>query len=291
MKSAIAAVLCLAFAVGASGQTPTTYDTGKGHGTPPIPTVQSEQPKTLPAIVITSDYYAQPKTLILHALNNSGRDITGYIITIRHKNPDGTVDKGWSGATSDMLSSLITIQMAKDPAAEERAQRENGIGPFTTGTTLDITMYNVNSPDVVVAADAVFYADGSFDEGEEQAFKQLLAMRQSQLLAMKKANEILRNALADTTNDHPAATAITGLAKAAADSLAHNPDGPYDTEHFQMPNLQGDIQTLRNMQQPQPYGPQKGKTERERLAQYVEEQEKRVELMTPHCHLEIALKQ
>jgi hypothetical protein len=31
--------------------------------------------------------------------------------------------------------------------------------------------------------------------------------------------------------------------------------------------------------------------ERERLTQYVEEQEKRVELMTPHCHLEIALKQ
>jgi hypothetical protein len=39
------------------------------------------------------------------------------------------------------------------------------------------------------------------------------------------------------------------------------------------------------------HGPQKGKTERQRLTQYVEEQEKRVELMTPHCHLEIALKE
>jgi hypothetical protein len=35
----------------------------------------------------------------------------------------------------------------------------------------------------------------------------------------------------------------------------------------------------------------KGKSERERLTQYVQNQEKRVELMTPHCHLEIALKQ
>jgi hypothetical protein len=34
-----------------------------------------------------------------------------------------------------------------------------------------------------------------------------------------------------------------------------------------------------------------GTTERERLSRYVEEQEKRVELITPHCHLEIALKQ
>jgi hypothetical protein len=29
--------------------------------------------------------------------------------------------------------------------------------------------------------------------------------------------------------------------------------------------------------------------ERERLKQYVDEQEKRIELMTPHCHLEIAV--
>jgi len=34
-----------------------------------------------------------------------------------------------------------------------------------------------------------------------------------------------------------------------------------------------------------------GKTERERVIQYVERLEKRVELMTPQCHLEIALKQ
>jgi hypothetical protein len=31
-------------------------------------------------------------------------------------------------------------------------------------------------------------------------------------------------------------------------------------------------------------------TERERLTLFVERQERQVELMTPHCHLEIALK-
>jgi hypothetical protein len=47
-----------------------------------------------------------------------------------------------------------------------------------------------------------------------------------------------------------------------------------------------DHSTLQNIQRPQ-----KGTTERERLTQYLEEQEKRVELMTPHCHLEITLKE
>jgi hypothetical protein len=37
--------------------------------------------------------------------------------------------------------------------------------------------------------------------------------------------------------------------------------------------------------------PQEGMTERERLTQYVEEQEKKVELMTAHCHLEISVPQ
>jgi hypothetical protein len=36
-------------------------------------------------VSITSDYYVQPKVLVLHAFNNSGKDIIGYHITIRNK--------------------------------------------------------------------------------------------------------------------------------------------------------------------------------------------------------------
>src|SRR6266403_123582 len=100
MKATIVAVLCVAFAIRTTGQATTTYDTGIGHGIPPIPTVHSEIPNKLPAVVITSDYYAQPKVLVVHALNNSGKDITGYTFIIRHKNADGTIDKG--GRTEHM---------------------------------------------------------------------------------------------------------------------------------------------------------------------------------------------
>jgi hypothetical protein len=123
MKSAITAVLCIAFAVRTSGQTTTTYDTGIGQGVPPIPTVQSTAPNSLPAMAITSDYYAQPKVLVLHALNNSGKDITGYTIIIRHKKADGTLDEnGRSESMEDMLGVLITTEMAKDPGALNHLQ-------------------------------------------------------------------------------------------------------------------------------------------------------------------------
>jgi hypothetical protein len=112
-----------------------------------------------------------------------------------------------------------------------------------------------------------------------------LARRQGELLAKKKVNEIVKNALADTTNDHPTAAALTELSKYVVEGMARKQDGRYDPERDEHMELQGDIQNLKNMQ------PHRGTTERELLSQYVEEQEKRITLMEPHCHLEIALKE
>ncbi len=284
MKSAIATVLCVAaFGIRTSGQTPRIYEIIDEGGTPPIPTVHSEIPNTLTTVVITSDYYAQPKVLVLHALNNSGKDISGYHITIRNKNPDGTLAQPDRRMTAlDMLRTLVA------PTALERRESERIFPIFTAGTTQDISLPGFDfGPDVAVTCDVLFYADGTFDETNEGAFKQMLAVRQRAYLAIKKAIEIAKNALAERTNDHPAAAAITELAKAAAEMMPYNLDGAYDTEHGQQYQLQWEMQTLHNTVQRE----QKDTTERERLAQYVEDQEKRIASMTPHCHLEIALKQ
>ena len=267
MKSAIVTVLCVAgFAIW---------------------TPCHAQAQTVP-VVFTSDYYAQPKVLVLHVLNNSGKDITGWTFIIRHKNPDGTVDKsGYSSTTSEMLSMLITSQMAKDAAASERIRLEGnvfasaGYGIFLAGETRDSTLTGINSgSELDITAGAVFYADGSYDQQDEDAFKQMLASRQAQLQQMKDTDELIRNALADEPNAHPVAVVLTQLNKRRVEEL-DKPGQRYSPM---------DDSELRSMQQPISYGPMKGKTERERLTQYVEEQEKKVELMTPHCHLEIALK-
>lgn len=260
MKSAIVAVLCVASAIRTSGQA---------------------QTKNVP-VVVTSDYYAQPKVLVLHAFNNSGKDITGYTIIIRHKNADGTVDKGgWSSTMSDMLSTLITAEMAKDSGNKAFTSAGNGI--FVAGETRDITLQGIDSgADVDAAAGVVFYTDGTYDEQDKDVFKQMLAYRQHQLQQMKAEDELIRNALAEPANEHPVAGVLTELNKRRVEEM----DKPGQQFPMDLSNSQ-----LRSMQQPIAYGPMKGKTERERLTQYVEEQEKRVELMTPHCHLEISVKQ
>ena len=242
------------------------------------------QAQTVP-VVITSDYYAQPKVLILHALNNSGKDIAGYTITIRHKNPDGTVDKGGSSSMLDMLSVLITTQMAKDSVPSERMHLQDGNkqfpagnGIFFAGETRDVTLTEINSgSDLDTTAAVVFYTDGSYDQQDEGAFKQMLAYRQHQLRQIKGTNELIRNALADETNVHPVAGVLTELNKRRIEEMNKGQRFPVDLSDSE----------LRSMEQPVSNGPMKGKSERERLTQYVEDQEKRVELMTPHCHLEI----
>jgi hypothetical protein len=270
MKRILMLCAVLAFALRASGQT---------------------QVQKVP-VVVTSDYYAQPKVLVLHALNNSGQDITGYTMIIRHKNPDGTIDQGGrTEYTTDMLSVLITTQMAKDPTASELIRQQYagndalhaaGNGILVAGETRDMTLPGINSgSELDITAGVVFYTDGTYEKQDEDSFKRMLTNRQAQLQQMKEADELIRNALADPTNDHPVAAALTELNKRRAEAMEKPGIG--------FLHLMDISSNLRLMQQPQPYGPQKGKTERERLTQYVEAQEKRIELMTPHCHLEITL--
>jgi hypothetical protein len=44
-------------------------------------------------VAITYDYDAQGRVLLMHATNNSGKDIIAYSIRVQRKNPDGTLDK------------------------------------------------------------------------------------------------------------------------------------------------------------------------------------------------------
>jgi hypothetical protein len=187
--------------------------------------------------------------LLIHATNNSGKDIVAYNIKVQRKNPDGTLNKsGWRETQTDMLDTLVRIQMAEDPAAERL--REHGEAVFAAGTTRDVSMPGTDSPDVEVVADAVFCSDGTFDGQDTRAFKSLLARRQRQLLEMKKANAIMRAALADSSLDHPIAAVIEGLAKAAGESMAHDPEGPNDPESFQDFFFNGDLTSLRNIRPP-----------------------------------------
>jgi hypothetical protein len=184
-------------------------------------------------------------------------------------------------------TALVEIQTAEDPAAAERRDRETG-GVFVAGTTRDVVIpeiKDVTGVDAVV--DVAFYTDATFEEQNTDTFKVMLAARQRRLLTIKKVNNAIENALANQADDHPGAAALTELTKASIEAATRNTvyqkGQQYDPDVGQQFPLQMDIQNLQyNLQREQ-----KATTERDRLIEYGEYIEKEIEVLTPHCHLEI----
>ena len=282
MKSAIVVMLCVAF----------------------MPRTAQAQERP---VVLTWNYDAQQKTLTLHLANYSGKDITAYNISISEKYTDGSTNPSCLGGIrcfpgekmEEMLGAivfqlgkgeerhgmagagvLVNGQRAPGTVDVERMRREYG-KVFATGTTRDQVILEAKDiSDVDAVVDMVVYADATADVQNERAFKQLMAMRKGQLLAMEKVNEVVKRVLADPTVDSPISAALTELTP-LADVPQRKNRSPEDTEFSEAIHLQSTVKNFQNMQRWR-----MNMTEREYLAQYLEGQEKRVALMSPHCETE-----
>jgi len=277
MKSVVVTVLCVVSAMRTSAQA---------------------QVQSVP-VFFTTDYYAQTRTLIVHATNNSGKDIMGYYLVVQKKLPNGSLapqGNEFMGQYADMLDAWAYVQTSKDPEKYERQWESRSEGVFHAGATRDMSLAGVDDPKVVVSAAVLFYVDGSFDQHNGDRFNSMLATRQGDLFGKKETDKIIRDVLADPTDEHPSAAVIAGLAKMVGQSLG---DASQDIlSNFPQSRREEALRTgINNMRLIQMKAAknlgtpsEQNMTERELLLEFVERQEKQVELMTPQCHLEIALK-
>jgi len=196
MKSAIAAVLCAAFAIRTCGQAPV---------------------QTVP-VVVTWDYEAQHKMLTLHLVNNTGKDITAYNISIAERYADGSTNYADGRPNDihdhqhmrDLLNVMINVQYAKWDWNAFGGKYGNGT--FPAGARRDQAIQESKDiSDVDAVVDMVAYADATADVQNEQAFRQLLAVRKGQLRAMEKADEITKRVLADLKVDSPISAVLAEL--------------------------------------------------------------------------------
>jgi hypothetical protein len=250
-------------------------------------------------VFCTTDYYPPTRTLVVHVTNNTGKDIMGYYLVVQKKLPNGSLapqGNEFMGQYADMLDPWAHVQTSKDPEKYEREWESRSEGVFHPGATRDISLAGVDDSDVVVSATVLFYVDGSFDQHDGDRFKRMLATRQGQLLGKKETDKIIRDVLADLTNEHPCAAVIAALAKMVGQSLD---DASQDIlSNFPQSRREEALRTgINNMRLIQMKAARKmgtpseqPMTERERLLEFVERQEKQVELMTPQCHLDIDLK-
>ena len=251
-------------------------------------------------VFFATDYYAPTRTLVVHATNSSGKDIMGYYLVVQKKLSNGSLvpqRSEFMGQYADMLDAWAYVQTSKDPDRYERQWESRSGGVFHAGATRDINLTGVDDPNVVVSSAVIFYADGSFDQHDDDRFNRMLETRQGNLFGKKETDKNIRDVLADPANEHPCAAVIAALAKEVGQSLG---DASQDIlSNFPQSRREEALRTgIANMRLIQMGAAKKigspseqNLTERERLTLFVERQERQVELITPQCHLEISVSQ
>jgi hypothetical protein len=274
-------LLCIAFTIRTSGQTPTTY-TLYCPEVSLISTTQSKLPDSLLGVVIESWHFdPQDKTLTLHLVNHSHKEVTAYNISIAERYADGSTNPWYA---EGIPHNLQDSQMMEDML---NLMNQPNRKAFAAGTTHDYVMYGQEKDivDIEAVVDMVVYADGTADvPNNDRAFRNLVAERKGGLLAMEKVTDVIKRALADPMVSDPVSAALKELLPFAESLNAKTKNGsPEVAENNVARNLQGDIQNLKRMQQEKT-----GATQRESLTRYVEYEEKWIALLKPHCELVIA---
>jgi hypothetical protein len=271
----IAPVLCLAFTIRTSGQTPSTYTDHPNGDISLLPTAQSKLSNSLPGVVIEGWHYdPQHKTLTLHLVNRSHKDVTAWNISIMEKYVDGSTH--YTDGTPD---NIHDHQIMEDMLGA----MIQGNSAFAAGTTRDYLIPEQKDiSDVEAVVDVVAYADGTADVlDNDRAFQNLIAERKGRLLAMEKVNEVIKRILGDPMVSDPVNAALNELLPFAESLDAKTKNrSPEVAENNVARNLQGDIQNLQGMREKNG-----GTAQRESLARYVEYCEKLIALMKPHCEL------
>jgi len=273
-----------------------------------VPAVQNQTPKPLGVSIEGWHYEPQAKVVILHLVNNSHKDVTAFNISIVEKYADGTtsyVDGRVPGIhdhqmMEDLLGHLINAQSGKRTEAivpevaggnaYEKIMRQQMIQnlqvTFAAGTNRDqIDFVTKDVSDIDAIVDVVAYADGTAQVVDnDRAFRNLVAERKGPVLAMEKMIEVVKGVLADPMVTSPFDAALRQLIPLAESANVKN-GSPEDPEHEAGVHLRMAVQDFQSMQRP--LWSRITMTEREWLTQYVQSQEKLIELLKPHCELAV----
>jgi hypothetical protein len=244
-----------------------------------VASVQAQSPQA-PIGAVVQTWHADPATHIvtIRIVNTSQKDILAYNLSITETFIDGTTSH--HELMTDLLDRMVNAQIAKGTTSESEFSSRFGNGTLAVGTAVDQNVAESNVvANVEAVVDMVAYVDRTADVRNQRAFDRLVAYRKGELLAMQKANEVIKGALADpATASTAAATELERLA-----SVLHGRNlAPDDAERYQESQFQEAIMNLKNGQR---LSSSMNITESEYLKTNVTERERRIALAAPHSEI------
>jgi len=164
------------------------------------------------AVVQTWHYDAATNTATATIANTSDKDITAFNISLIETFADHSVTN--HELLVDMLSAVELAQKAKGTPDEDRIRKKYGNGTLAAYQTRDEVFHYNNGKvltDLQGTIDVVAYLDGSAEATNTAALERMREHRNADLRSYQKANQILKEVLADPTIQAPTEEAIKRL--------------------------------------------------------------------------------
>ena len=176
----------------------------------------------LGAVVDSWHYDPQTRMVTIRIANISEKDITAYNMSITETFADQSVSS--TEHLTDMLGAVVTVRQAKGTPDEDRILRELGNGTLEAHQTRERVFgpYAKVVTDFQGTIDVVAYADGRAEATNAPALDRLREHRNAELRSYQKANQILKEVLADSTIQTPGSEAAKRLEKFLADWKAQH---------------------------------------------------------------------
>jgi hypothetical protein len=242
--------------------------------------VQAQSSPTIGAMVQSWRVDPATKIVAIRIVNTSQKDILAYNLSITETFSDGSTSH--HELMTDLLDRMVNAQIVKGTIYEKDFSSRFDNGTLAAGKAVD---QNVGESNVVTnvetVVDMVAYVDRTADVQNERAFERLVAYRKGGLLAMQKANEVIKAALADpdpATARIAAATELERLANVSrGQNLAPNEAEGYEESRFK--------EAIMNLNDSQHLSSKMNMTETEYLRTNVTERERRIALAAPHAEI------
>jgi hypothetical protein len=183
-------------------------------------------PGPVGAIATVEKLDRQANTAVIRVLNTSQKNIAAFSVSV-----DAVYADGWKAHSEKMLDygpRVVTRNGALHPT---ETSEQSAAWTVIPGNPLQ---------KVEVHVVTVTYEDGTADVSDEQAYQRIVDHRTQFATALQKSAEILANALANASTEHPGAAAASDM-KALLQQEASSSSGHIDKTYLQVliPELQG----------------------------------------------------
>jgi hypothetical protein len=177
----------------------------------------------LGAMLQSWDIDSTKNAVTLHLFNSSGKDITAYSITIKETYGQQVNEHQYS---EDMVGVMLRIQDPTEIHRDELREMYHGNGAWEPGTSHDQVLFvQPGLTGFEAALDVVVYADKTAEATNRDALERAMTTRKAIAQTLQAANEAIKQALSNPTDESPHETAIKeieGLQKNWEDSHEGN---------------------------------------------------------------------